>query len=319
MKLFDPRPKSHLNEFFDREEELNEFIRSVNTSPLTLVLGLRRYGKTSLILTGLNSIKAKYLYIDCRMLPSGMIGVSDFTQLLAMALNRFTRRYRSLRSALFRLLEGVSGVHVGAFGIAVNLRRFQPSNLMELFESLNELDERVILVIDEAQELRRMARYRADQLLAYIYDNFRNLRLVLSGSQIGLLHRLLRLDDSTAPLYGRAYAEIRLRRLSNELSREFLKKGFEEQGLSPPEDFMDYVVDSVDGVIGWLTYIGFKVSILKSFSREAVDEVLEEAFKIVLEELENFLSLRPMARRRYVEALRAIALLDEASWSNIYG
>ncbi|WP_277345240.1 hypothetical protein [Metallosphaera hakonensis] len=41
--LFDPSPKDSREDFFDREEELRR-VKSLS-SPLTLVLGLRRTGK----------------------------------------------------------------------------------------------------------------------------------------------------------------------------------------------------------------------------------------------------------------------------------
>jgi len=318
LGLFDPRPKDNLRDFFDRECELHEFGRSIDYSPLTLVLGLRRYGKTSLILTGLNMKRVKYVYIDCKSLPAGMIGVSDFTQLLVYALNNFVRRYRRVRSLLLKLLKGIRGVSISGFGISINLRRFQTSSLVELISKLDELGERVILVIDEAQELRRLARYRVDYLLSYIYDNFRNVGIVLSGSQVGLLYRLLRVNDPNAPLYGRAYTEIKLRRLPKEQSREFLELGFKEYNLKPPEDLIEYIVNAVDGVIGWLAYIGFKIINQRTFTRGIVDRVLSEACKLALEELEHFLSLRPLARERYINILKAIAILDRATWSNIY-
>ncbi|MGC9105445.1 MAG: hypothetical protein ACP5HQ_03360 [Thermoprotei archaeon] len=45
--FFDPAPKDRREDFFDREEEL-ERLKSLS-SPITLVLGLRRTGKSSLI------------------------------------------------------------------------------------------------------------------------------------------------------------------------------------------------------------------------------------------------------------------------------
>ncbi len=48
--LFDIRPKSSRSDLFDREDELREFDRAVDHGrPLTLVLGIRRIGKTSLV------------------------------------------------------------------------------------------------------------------------------------------------------------------------------------------------------------------------------------------------------------------------------
>ncbi len=318
MSLFDPRPKDRLEDFFDRERELDEFRRSISSSPLTLVLGLRRYGKTSLILTGLNEFKVRYVYLDCKALPLGMISIGDFMQLFVEALNTFTRRYSGLRSRILRLLDSIEGISVSGFTVTINLRRFKPQNLFELLGRLNDIGEEVVLVIDEAQELRRLARYRADYILAYIYDNLRNIRLVVSGSQVGLLYRLLRIGDPEAPLYGRAYSEVRLGKLSIEKSREFLELGYQQHGIKPPRETIEYIISLVDGVIGWLAYIGFKTIQKKRIDNRVVDEVVREAYKLVLQELKHFLQLRPLAKERYQAILKIVALLGNATWTNIY-
>ncbi|WP_148683588.1 ATP-binding protein [Fervidicoccus fontis] len=71
-----------------------------------------------------------------------------------------------------------------------------------------------VLVLDEAKELRR-SNYRFDSLLAYIYDDL-NIKVIVSGSMVELLYRFLRVEDPEAPLYGRAYSEVRLKPLPRE-------------------------------------------------------------------------------------------------------
>jgi len=39
------------------------------SNPLTLIFGVRRSGKTSLLLVGLNEAKLPYMIIDCRDFP----------------------------------------------------------------------------------------------------------------------------------------------------------------------------------------------------------------------------------------------------------
>ncbi len=318
MTLFDPRPKRSIKEFFDREEELRLFTKYVQSSPLTLVLGLRRYGKTSLILTGLNTLGIKYVYIDCKALPSGVFGLSDFMALLTQSINEFIGRYGMLRERLLKLLSGIKGLSLGPVGVIINTRKFEPSGLIDVLHTLNEVNDNIVLVIDEAQELRRMVKYRLDSIIAYAYDNLSNLRIVLSGSQVGLLYKFLRLNDPNAPLYGRAYTEVKLSRLSNELSKQFLIRGYREYGIEASEELINYIVDNVDGVIGWLTYIGFTTAMSGRLCREVINEAIDKAYQLALKELSSYLSTRGVARARYVEILRVIAGGDGMSWSEIH-
>lgn len=60
--LFDPAPKIRREDFFDREIER---VKSL-LSPITLVLGLRRTGKSSLIRISLEELGYPYIYVDLR-------------------------------------------------------------------------------------------------------------------------------------------------------------------------------------------------------------------------------------------------------------
>ena len=142
--------------------------------------------------------------------------------------------------------------------------------------------------------------------------------MVLSGSQIGLLYRLLKTGDPDAPLYGRVYMEIRLGRLDPALSREYLYRGYREYGVEPSEDLIDYIIGSVDGVIGWLAYIGYYTVQKRVYGREAVDEIVGNAYNIVLGELDNFLKIHWMAHDRYLALLKTIAGQKGITWSQLY-
>jgi AAA+ ATPase superfamily predicted ATPase len=59
MAYFTLEPKRRREDFYDMEDELNDFVSSLSKFRFIVVRGLRRYGKTSLILTGLNAADVK--------------------------------------------------------------------------------------------------------------------------------------------------------------------------------------------------------------------------------------------------------------------
>ncbi len=298
MPYFDPEPKRRREDFYDMEEELEDFVKAVERDKLIVVKGLRRYGKTSLILTGLNSVGARYVLIDCRLLPEGFITIKDFASLIEAELSR-----RSWAANLLRRIDSVSFA-----GVRMRFRNYDLTTVAEILARIGD----AVIVIDEAQELRR-SRHRFDSLIAHLYD-YSDARVVVSGSQIGMLHRFLRVDDPDAPLYGRPYTEIKLRKLDDRQARDFLIRGFRQEGVSASSDVVDDAVRAFGGVIGWLTYFGYMYS---RVGKRSVDEVLDIASSLALQELEHALSLYSLARRRYVEVLKTIATLGEAGWSEI--
>jgi len=62
--LFLDRPAEKPEELFDREEELEQLRRAVESRRLTLVVGMRRVGKTSVVKAGTYGMAR--IYIDAR-------------------------------------------------------------------------------------------------------------------------------------------------------------------------------------------------------------------------------------------------------------
>lgn len=308
---FIERPAERPSELFDREKELEDLKRSISSHTITLVLGVRRVGKTSLVKVATYNMPRVYLDIR-KFETASYITYNELLEELRRSLNDFISFSKKARGYLGR----IRGVKILDFGIEFSTSRQRPS-FSSILEALDECagDEgtRLVMVFDEAQELSKMRGYTILPSLAYAYDNLKNLSFVFTGSKVGLLHRFLRINDSSSPLYGRYIEKIVLSPLSRDLALEFLRRGFEEHGVSVSEDFLHSAVEALDGIIGWLTFLGLR-ALRMGFDKSVIKEVLEEASKISINEFCNFVEV--MGTKRYVEVLRAIGK-EGATWSQV--
>lgn len=152
-------------------------------------------------------------------------------------------------------------------------------------------------------------------LLAHAYDYLKNTIFVLTGSEVGLLYDFLGVEDPEAPLYGRHREEITLERFDDGRSRDFLLKGFEQAGIKARLDVIDHAVETLDGIVGWLTEFGAR-AIRRGPRKEIVDDVLREGSKLAMQELEHFFNVRAAARRRYMAILKGLTQ-GALSWSEL--
>ncbi|MDK6029357.1 ATP-binding protein [Ignisphaera sp. 4213-co] len=300
--LFDPKPKRCRKDLYDFNEEFNMLSRFLG-EPLVVVTGLRRTGKTSLILTVLEESGKPYIFVDARSVSRSWrdlytaisTGFSDF---MAKA-----SRFSGFRDSLLRFLKIIKGVSVMGVSIEFSWGRDRPL-LTQIFTALNEAAEehnlKIIIVFDEAQLFTGVFARALQNAIAYSYDHLKNLSFIVSGSEMNVLYKWFR--DPEAPLYGRAFLEVKTRRLSREESMNFLEKGFSELGYRVPMDEIEMVVNKLDGVIGWLTYYGY----LRVFQNRLVDDIWREAVELARKELENFLMYR-VSRERYRKVLRLLA------------
>ncbi len=310
--LFDPRPKTSRKELYDREQELkvlNEFTRK--GSPILVMLGIRRIGKTSILRVFLNEANLPHIYIDARLFEEHGFRKDLLYRMLSDELSKLKSRWASILEYL-RVLEGVE---IGVTTIRFNWRE-KPLSILDVFAKLDEWasdnGETVIIAIDEAQLLRylRGGKGRIDftKVISYCYDNLRNLKFIVTGSEVGVLRDFLGFDNPNSPLYGRVRDELTIARFDRDKSIDFLEKGFSECGIRPPYSVIEEIVDMVDGIPGWLTYFGYKYC--RKPSPEIVREVFNEAKMMVLNEI------RKLPSKYYIYALKAISI-GYRRWKNI--
>jgi len=309
--LFSPYPKTKREELFDRERELREIKDSIkHEERLILLLGLRRLGKSSLLNVALNELPYPSVKVDVRKTYSEFSSVNRYV-IGKMLLSAMSGRRRLIKEARV-FLERVRGISVSGVRVEITSKDF---SITELFEALNEYGEkagRVVVAFDEAQYLRFGGATRYDGILAYAVDNLENLTFILTGSEVGLLFDFLKFDDPNAPLFGRYHHDVTLKRFNPEMSREFLRAGFEEAGFEVSEREIDDAVEELDGIPGWLALYGYMRVTRNLGYEEAINEVLREAKSLVQTELSKLFAYSP----RYRVILKAIAL-GYSRWRDI--
>jgi len=160
-------------------------------------------------------------------------------------------------------------------------------------------------VFDELQSARVPVSFELKKLLAYSYDNLEHVTFVVAGSEVGLLRDFIGVDKPSSPLYGRHVHELVVERFTREESIEFLRRGFEEEGVQPPQDVIESAVDLFDGIVGWLTIFG------RNYSDGVVDmeRLKDMAVEMAVEELSKL-------SEREKTVLKAIASGCD-SWSKV--
>jgi Predicted ATPase (AAA+ superfamily) len=305
MTLFDLKPKKNRNELFDREKELEELKKAVEKRySIIAILGIRRIGKTSVLKTFLNEMGG--IYLDLR----GVFKTIELQERITDSINSSIGIFR-------RILEGIRGISFAGFSVEIKWKGSDSISLVGLLNEINRRTNNFILALDEVQATKPPVSAQLRNLLAYGYDNFENINFIVAGSEIGLLRDFLGIERPDSPLYGRYIYEIHVERLTREESKEFLVRGFKEEGLNPPVNIIEEALDYFDGIIGWLAFFGRKyadgIRDLKDLKEIAINLALDELKKLSIRER---LVLKAIASssnswgevRRYIEEKEGITL-----------
>lgn len=310
--LFQDRPVENIQDLYDREKELEALKRSMKERAITLVIGFRRTGKTSLIKVASSDSKLNIIYIDARKFETeNYITYRNLMEEFAKGLNSLIPRHKRILD----FLRNISSIKINELSIEFSWGKERVS-LASILEELNNWaekeNEKLVIIIDEIQELIKLKGFNLIPIIAYAYDNLRNISFVFAGSKVGMLYNFLKIEDATSPLYGRYMEKIEIKPLSYEQSIDFLTKGFREVNIKPNRKILEKAVEELDGIIGWLSYFGL-MALSEGLNEKTLNIVLENASKIVINEFYNFIKSRNS--KRYLEILKATK--NGATWSEI--
>jgi AAA+ ATPase superfamily predicted ATPase len=307
---FDPLPKKNIKDLFNRKQELDTFQKALGYSRLIAIVGPRRTGKTSFMNVALAESGQPHVTLDLRGLPFNP-SQADIVKKVESAFNGISKTWLTGIAGALRQVKGVS-----ILGNSVSLDwSNKGTDLPDLLDGVDrwagENGNRFIMAFDEIQVIR--GEKSIPRLLAHVADYDQHVRLVVTGSEVGLLFDFLGFDDPESPLYGRHYTQINMQNFGAEESAMYLREGFKQLGLPPGEGVPEYAVGRLDGNVGWLTLFGTLCRDENEASTRIVDRVVAEGGKLSRSEALKLARYSP----RYAVVLNHLARAGSATWTQL--
>ena len=130
--VFLDRPAEDLSELYDRDSEVRRLRYSALNRAVTLVLGFRRIGKTSLVKAAAKDMMR--IYVDARRFEGvNYITIKDFLEEFTKSLSQLVPLSRRLISFLSR----VSGLSIMGFSIKIR-DEAKAVSIPSLLDALND-------------------------------------------------------------------------------------------------------------------------------------------------------------------------------------
>jgi hypothetical protein len=289
---FSLEPKTKKEDLYDREKELSGLEKEITHGRIVLLTGIRRIGKTSLLNVFLNEQKKSstiFILSDCRTFTKQekFFDKNEFTNFLISEIKK------TFKDNIFnKALKSISNIKFPWLEIDLKGKENMEIPLAQVLGDLNSVlgksKKTLIIAIDEAQNMRLDGTGGIEilNLMAHAYDYLTNIKFILTGSEVGVLHDFLRLNDVKSPLFGRYLSEIKVERFSKEKSIDFLVEGLRQVNIPQDLTKIQEAVDTLDGLVGYLTLYGYTVWKNGNYN-EALSETLENAQQIIESELKK--------------------------------
>jgi len=191
--------------FCDRENETATLINAISNSRNVTLISLRRMGKTGLLHHTFAQLKKKYdcVYVD--ILPTSSL--QEFTQTFGKAvLNQLENPYgKSVKQLLGIFKKFTPSLSIDpmtgqpSFEINVKTEKESESTLEDIFNYLRKRKRKVIIAIDEFQQVTEYPEKKTEALLRSYIQNLNQVDFIFSGSQKHLLTQMF--SQSSRPFY----------------------------------------------------------------------------------------------------------------------
>lgn len=233
--------------FCDRQKELEMLVANCLSGADTTLIAQRRIGKTGLIHRLFDEIQSHKLpiipiYVDIFATRS----LEDFVKTLSEAImvaipekssmgKRFSKFIKSLRPLItYDPLTSTPQIQ-----LTLQSEEEKTQTLMGLLTFLDSQDERILLAIDEFQQIREYPENNVEALLRTIIQKLNNVTFLYCGSK---RHMMLDIFSGERNPFYRSTEFLTLRKLDKDVYADFIENHFREAGMGIEKESVDYIL-----------------------------------------------------------------------------
>ena len=238
--------------FCDRRQESAELEKALTNELNVVLTSSRRMGKTSLVdyVFDKPSIKNEYITITVDILHTTTF--REFILAFGNAVfDSVATRSKKLRKQFITLLKSLSASFgydplqgVPTFDVKLGDILRPDYTLKEIFEYIEKVDKRCLVIIDEFQQITRYPEKNVEALLRTHIQKLSNANFVFSGSR-RLMEEMF--FSSKRPFFQSAKA-LRLEPIEKDIYLDFATHHFQEAGKTLDPDAFCHVYDTFWGV-----------------------------------------------------------------------
>ena len=247
MNPFFLAPHTPAQYFCDREKETEDLVNYLENGSNVALISPRRYGKTGLIYHVFDVLQAKKAKVELYYVDIySSRNADDFIALLAEAISRtlkkesaiknFFKALGSLRPVLSQ--DPLSGNPQISFTFQTDAERRY--SLKALLDYLDSRPQKVILAIDEFQQVREYEGVSMEALLRTYIQPLKNVQFIFSGSKKHMIAEMFTAEHS--PFYESA-SVYSIDKINRQSYAEFIDRQFKEQKKSISAEAIDYILE----------------------------------------------------------------------------
>lgn len=304
--LLEPYTSKEL--FCDREQELKDIVSFLTNGSNVTLISPRRYGKTGLIFRTFEELREKKytcIYADIFSAQN----LEDFLKLLSEAIisavasesivKKFFNALKNARPMLS--YDSVSGSPQVSLSFQMDSQK--PPTLKTILDFLEKQGKRVVLAIDEFQQIRDFKEPNIEALLRTYIQQLHHVKFIFCGSKKHLMADIF--TNAKKPFY-ESSRTVYIDRIDLEKYKAFITSLFKKGGKSIDEDAVDFILDWTKRHTYYTQFVCNQV-FAESAAKISLEDVKVTISKIMRFEIPNFIERRNLITEKQWKYLVAVA------------
>ena len=231
--------------FCDRDEETETLLKNINNNSNTAVFSQRRIGKTALVKHVFFLLKDKQSAIYLDIFPTSSL--KEFTDTLASSIYKEFPMHKSTGRKFWehiKLLRPVLKINTlsGEPELTLDISRPEQieKSIPQLFSFLDQQQKKIVLAIDEFQQILSYPEKNVEALLRTIIQNLHNISFIFLGSDSKVMTEIF--NSAKKPFYGSTNF-MTLNKIPEKEYVPFIKNTFHKLGVSMDEKVPEMILD----------------------------------------------------------------------------
>ncbi len=293
--------------FCDRETETKSLLQNMTNGLSTTLIAIRRIGKTGLIRHVLAKLPAGYTSIYVDILPTE--NMNEFLNFLASAVINSIPQKTGPGKIIMDFIKSLRPVITydpltGIPQVTIDVRKGEaPKHIDSIFKHLEKYPKRIVIAIDEFQQILEYPEKNTDAWLRSSIQNLKNVTFIFSGSRQHLMDDLF--SDPSRPFY-RSTSLLNIGKIKSEIYASFIIRHFKNNDKKISREIVEEMLEWTDIHTYYVQLLCNKVFAV-SGNHITSETWKEEAHKLLEEQELLFLKYRDLLTTHQWQLLKAIA------------
>jgi len=303
--------------FYGRHKELEEITTSVKNGANLILYSPRRYGKTSLVLKILKSLKQEgynTIYID-------FFKVTSRDKFIELYSREIFNLHSSFEKGILRLKELIRGIrpvigwsNAGKPELSI---RIDPALAAEAFEDVLNTPVRTegkswIVVFDEFQEIERLNGESFEKELRAVIQHHQQVGYIFMGSQKHMLVNMFSRKNRAFYNFGKLY---QLQKPDPTDATTYLNDRFAISDFEPSKDLLGKIIITSRNIPFYLQYLASEIWEMMALQVTLTDNLFEQAIqRLLLNQNDYFLGIWMQLTPYQRKTITAIAANETGSY-----